>query len=907
MSLVVSLIPGIVFADESDSEVSGEVDSSYQIESEDSKIENEFNNLDSLDAEQNDDTSQVQTEDNDTNNAESQELDITEQTKEITLKTSDEAIKNKTIYVPYFQSETGKKKKIGLYIKDFNTLFQDNTKVDLTLAKLSLLTTMSTMNTFTCRYKWCGGNKKSHVIWDEDTVYNYFRDELGFRGEFWGCFHKENTSKDNLVSYLIDYRYITQNGKEVPLVAIAIRSGAYGGEWYSNGQVEGSPAFLNHKGFSQASDDIIDLTKEYLSEYGINKNNCVFWVTGFSRGGAVANLTGKKLVSNGLVKSSNLFCYTFATPLTTQNKNTSQQGIINIINPLDIVPNVPFNKWGFNCYGTNMYLPSPANSNYKKSVKPKLNETFNVISDSTYKTYNAHLMVKSSLISTLAKYISTESDYYKNWQKNVSTALYNFMGGVSDKYDIVGFFKGIGIELIKGRHVIASTSGIKFSIAMNLINLDSVGYADLLKGEKSGLMMQHWPETYYALLSTGQLYSSYGYKTLKVKCPVDVYVYDKATDELVAKIENDDYETFQNEHPEISLETFVDEKGEKRVLIPDDSDYRIEIIARDDGKMNYSVSEYKNGEEIDKKVVYQNVPIAESDEFDADVSEGASETSSEYNLIKNDTEEIEYTEELVGDNIENIEIDANVEGVGAVAGTGIYSKGDSVVLIAVTDTTSEFEGWYENGTLLSTEDSFGFIADESRVITAKFKLLLKPALKFKSSNVTKTYGGTSFRNALSVTTDGEISYKSSNTKVATVNSEGETFIKGVGTATITASSSRGEEYMPGKITYKLKVRPKGTTQYTPKKAKKAFTAKWKKQTAKMSTSRITGYQVRYSTSSKMKTYRIKTVKGYSKTSVKVSKLKGGKKYYVQVRTYKTVNGVKYYSTWSKSKSVKTKR
>ena len=31
-----------------------------------------------------------------------------------------------------------------------------------------------------------------------------------------------------------------------------------------------------------------------------------------------------------------------------------------------------------------------------------------------------------------------------------------------------------------------------------------------------------------------------------------------------------------------------------------------------------------------------------------------------------------------------------------------------------------------------------------------------------------------------------------------------------------------------------------------------------------------------------------------------------KKYYVLVRTYKTVNGVKYYSPWSKTKSVKTK-
>ena len=38
----------------------------------------------------------------------------------------------------------------------------------------------------------------------------------------------------------------------------------------------------------------------------------------------------------------------------------------------------------------------------------------------------------------------------------------------------------------------------------------------------------------------------------------------------------------------------------------------------------------------------------------------------------------------------------------------------------------------------------------------------------------------------------------------------------------------------------------------------------------------------------------------------IKKLKAKKKYYVQVRTYKTVSGKKYYSKWSKKKTVKTK-
>ena len=42
------------------------------------------------------------------------------------------------------------------------------------------------------------------------------------------------------------------------------------------------------------------------------------------------------------------------------------------------------------------------------------------------------------------------------------------------------------------------------------------------------------------------------------------------------------------------------------------------------------------------------------------------------------------------------------------------------------------------------------------------------------------------------------------------------------------------------------------------------------------------------------------------TKYKVKKLKAKKKYYVRVRTYKTVKGKKVYSSWSKVKSIKTK-
>ena len=92
-----------------------------------------------------------------------------------------------------------------------------------------------------------------------------------------------------------------------------------------------------------------------------------------------------------------------------------------------------------------------------------------------------------------------------------------------------------------------------------------------------------------------------------------------------------------------------------------------------------------------------------------------------------------------------------------------------------------------------------------------------------------------------------------------------------------------------------------------KKGKKAFTVTYSK------VSGVTGYEVQYSTSKKFtkKTTKKATFKGNKKFTKTVKKLSGNKKYYVRVRTYKTVkvNGksVKLYSSWSSAKTVTTKK
>ncbi len=82
--------------------------------------------------------------------------------------------------------------------------------------------------------------------------------------------------------------------------------------------------------------------------------------------------------------------------------------------------------------------------------------------------------------------------------------------------------------------------------------------------------------------------------------------------------------------------------------------------------------------------------------------------------------------------------------------------------------------------------------------------------------------------------------------------------------------------------------------------KKKITIKFKK------VSGINGYEVQVATKKNMKKSLKKATVKASKTSYVAKKLKAKTNYWVRIRTYKVVNGVKVYSGWTVKKKVKTK-
>ena len=85
-----------------------------------------------------------------------------------------------------------------------------------------------------------------------------------------------------------------------------------------------------------------------------------------------------------------------------------------------------------------------------------------------------------------------------------------------------------------------------------------------------------------------------------------------------------------------------------------------------------------------------------------------------------------------------------------------------------------------------------------------------PKLTFASASVSKTMLDASFTNELTKTTDGTVTFKSSNTAVASVDTtSGEVTIHGKGTTTITAKAAAGKNYKTGSASFTLTVEAAG--------------------------------------------------------------------------------------------------
>jgi hypothetical protein len=152
-----------------------------------------------------------------------------------------------------------------------------------------------------------------------------------------------------------------------------------------------------------------------------------------------------------------------------------------------------------------------------------------------------------------------------------------------------------------------------------------------------------------------------------------------------------------------------------------------------------------------------------------------------------------------------------------------------------------------------------------------------------------TFTGVAKASTVTVTYNGKTLVKGKDYTVTYKNN------KAIGKAT---AIIQGIGKYSGTKTVTFKIVPKKTSITKVTVGAKQFKVTWK---AVPAAQKITKYQVRY---------KVKGAKGWSSSktvsakvkSLTVKKLTKGKTYQIQVRSYKTVKGARYYSAWSKTKT-----
>lgn len=233
-----------------------------------------------------------------------------------------------------------------------------------------------------------------------------------------------NDSSDKTAYSFAHKDIIDDSGNKNTLIAVVVRGGGYGNEWTSNFKVGTGPY---HEGFNNASWELISSLYDYVSQ--LEKNNMIqgnikFWITGYSRGAAVANIIASRLIS--IYDKNNVYAYCFAVPQWLNNntdtslKNIDTSSIYNVINPGDVVTNIPLTEWGYTRLGTDIILSKETNTqNNIKNVYSYFENIAGTGSNSQIiNTVNQTTLV--SEINNVIYHLSTTQDIYNSkYQKYI--------------------------------------------------------------------------------------------------------------------------------------------------------------------------------------------------------------------------------------------------------------------------------------------------------------------------------------------------------------------------------------------------------------------------------------------------------------------------------------------------------
>lgn len=579
--------------------------------------------------------------------------------------------------------------------------------------------------------------------------------------------------KTNTIGYAISSKNIKNSaGKTASLLMVTVRGGGYMDEWGGNFNLGTKD---EHQGFNEAALQVRDGIKKYVEKY---KDKLPYelkvWISGYSRGAATTNRVAKML-DDGAVEGltrDNIYAFCFECPQNTTKtqsyvESDKYKNIVSIVNSVDLVPKVAMSGFEFKRYGTVYQLPNI-----------RALADYGIARAKMVKCYT-DLITYNKLALGARMYDWTEKEV-KNLYLPMQAVVYLTKEGLAQ----ASMMDKLMDDLCD---VAVNRENYYMRLQANMIS----GMAGVL-GKNSGL-------------DTGAL----------------AVTIARVIPGLAAKHPLDNAYLLTHLIP-------IDENGQKIVCIPEDADYKVDLKATDNGTMTYTVmNQNLETNECSQVKSYVDIPIKEGEVYKSTFE---TDTESSTETLKNVSgDEVQPSIEKGASEDIKKQVNVTAQSGGSVTGGGSYTISEYAKVTAEPETNYTFAGWYENDNLISKEKEYRFCVQNNRNLSAHFSKNANQGTQKPSSKTTKPSGNTTKAPSIKpfkatgkpkqiaagkkVNLKAEIglpdsitkqlTWKSSNTKVATVNADGVVTVKkktGGKKVTITASNDKIKVSASWKVT-----------------------------------------------------------------------------------------------------------
>ena len=162
---------------------------------------------------------------------------------------------------------------------------------------------------------------------------------------------------NDVVAFTIAYKNVSYQDQQYRLYCVPVRGTPGSAEWYSNFNI-GTTG--DHEGFYKAASEVYDNLTTEMQNDDFDADHTMVWLTGHSRGAAVANVVAGRLADESpYCLPKHTFAYTYACPAVSRNLKDveSYNNIYNFNNPGDPITAVPLKSWNYKRYGITKELP----------------------------------------------------------------------------------------------------------------------------------------------------------------------------------------------------------------------------------------------------------------------------------------------------------------------------------------------------------------------------------------------------------------------------------------------------------------------------------------------------------------------------------------------------------------------